>query len=271
MELSLDPGVLVGIAAAEVLYVRALRTLRSRGVRVPRWQIAAFHGAVALWLIGLVSPLDPLGDELLSAHMAQHVLIADLAAPLLLAGIRNPVLGFLLPRPALVTLARSARTRRAWRALRRPLVAAPVYLAVLYGWHLGGSFEAAVHHPVVHALQHMSFVAAAVLLWWPALEPKRRRVPGELWKVPYVLGARFASMFLGMSLIVIRVPIYTGAYPAGDRGHGLRAIADQQLAGGLMICVDIVIMALALCFFFARAGSDAERRDRRETGLLTSR
>src|SRR5215210_2203554 len=167
MALSLDPGVLVAIGAAEALYVRALRVLRARGVRVPRWQVAAFHSAVALWLIGLVSPLDGLGDELLSAHMAQHVLIADLAAPLLLAGIRNPVLAFLLPRPALVTLARTGWLRRAWRWLRRPLVAVPVYLTVFYGWHLGGAFEAAVHHPVVHALQHMSFVAAAVLVWWP--------------------------------------------------------------------------------------------------------
>jgi putative copper resistance protein D len=117
----------------------------------------------------------------------------------------------------------------------------------------------------------MSFIAAALLLWWPALEPKRRRVPGELWKVPYVLGARFASMFLGMSLIVIRVPVYTGAYPAGQRAHGLSAVADQQAAGGIMISVDIAIMVLALCFFFLRAGGDAEREDRREAALLTSR
>jgi cytochrome c oxidase assembly factor CtaG len=271
MELSLDPGVLVGIAAAEVLYVRALRILHERGVRVPAWQVAAFHGAVALWLIGLVSPLEGLGHELLSAHMAQHVLIADLAAPLLLMGIRNPVLGFMLPRPALVTLARSKRVRGAWRWLRRPLVAIPVYLLVLYGWHLGGSFEAAVRHPWVHALQHMSFVAAAVLLWWPALEPKRRRVPGALWKVPYILGARFASMFIGMSLVVIRVPVYTDAYPAHHRAHGIAAVADQQAAGGIMISVDIVVMVLALAFFFLRAGADAEREDDRQAALLTSR
>jgi cytochrome c oxidase assembly factor CtaG len=149
--------------------------------------------------------------------------------------------------------------RQAWRRLRRPLVAVPVYLAVLYGWHLGGAFEAATHTGWIHALQHMSFVAAAVLVWWPALEPKRRRIPGELWKIPYVLGTRFASMFLGMSLVMIRVPVYTGAYGAGDRGHGLTALADQQLAGGLMVSLDIVIMVAALCFFFARAASDSER------------
>lgn len=56
--------------------------------------------------VALLSPLDALGGELLGLHMAQHLLIADLAAPLLLTGIRWPVHVFLLPRPALKALAR---------------------------------------------------------------------------------------------------------------------------------------------------------------------
>ncbi|MFL5514942.1 MAG: cytochrome c oxidase assembly protein [Gemmatimonadales bacterium] len=273
MELSLDPGVLVGIAVTEGLYLRALSRLRGRGVRVPRLQIAAFHGAIALWLIGLVSPLDGYEDTLLSAHMAQHVLIADLAAPLLLMGIRNPVLAFYLPRSALVTLARTGWVRRGWRTLRKPLVAIAFSVTIFYAWHLGPLFEAAVRHPVLHALQHMSLIAAATVVWWPALEPKRRRVPGDLWKVPYVLGARFATMFLGMSLVVVRVPVYTGVYGTGER-HGLTALADQQAAAGIMISVDILVMVAALCFFFARASGDAMRADdaeraAREAALLT--
>src|SRR5687768_11239555 len=114
MELVLDPGALVLVAASEALYLRALRVLRARGVAVPRGQVALWHTGIALWAIGFFSPVHALGDELLSAHMAQHLLIADLAAPLLLAGARNPVLGFLLPRPALVTLARSRRLRGAF-------------------------------------------------------------------------------------------------------------------------------------------------------------
>jgi putative copper resistance protein D len=271
MELSLDPGVLIGIAAAEGLYLRALRILRGRGVHVPWPQVVAFHGAIALWIAGLVWPVDAYEDELLSAHMTQHVLIADLAAPLLLMGIRNPVLGFILPRPALVTLARTGWLRRTWRRLRAPLVAVPLSVLVFYAWHAGPLFEAAVRHPVVHALQHMTLIAAAVLVWWPALEPKRRRVPGELWKVPYVLGARFLTMFYGMSLVVVRVPVYAGVYGTGER-HGMTALADQQLAAGIMISVDIVLMVAALCFFFARAASDAERKDRAaDAALLTSR
>jgi cytochrome c oxidase assembly factor CtaG len=272
MELVLDPGALVLVAASEALYLRALRVLRARGVAVPRGQVALWHAGIALWAIGFFSPVHALGDELLSAHMAQHLLIADLAAPLLLAGARNPVLGFLLPRPALVTLARSRRLRGAFRWLRRPLVAVPVFALVLYGWHFAIFFEAAVRSPFVHAIQHMSFVAIGVLVWWSALEPKRRRLRGELWKVPYLIGARMAGMFLGMSFVLIRVPIYTGIYGTGDRGHGLSALGDQQLAGAMMVVLDLLIMVFALCYFFLRASQEADRDERREREpLLTPR
>ena len=267
MELVLDPGALVLVAGTEALYLRALRVLRGRGVAVPRGQIVLWHMGIALWVIGFFSPLHGLNDELLSAHMAQHLLIADLAAPLLLVGARNPVLGFLLPRPALVTVARSP-LRRAFRWLKQPLVAVPVFVLVLYGWHFSVFFEAAVRNPFVHALQHMSFVAIGVLVWWSALEPKRRRLHGDLWKVPYLIGARMAGMFLGMSFVLIRVPVYTGVYAAGDRGHGLTALGDQQLAGAMMVVVDLLIMIFALCFFFLRAAQEADREERREREAL---
>ena len=266
----MDVGALVLVATAEALYMRAMRVLRGRGVAVPRSQIALWHGGIVLWVIGFFSPLHGLGDDLLSAHMAQHLLIADLAAPLLLAGARNPVLGFLLPRPALMTLARSP-LRRIFDLLKRPTVAVPVYVLVLYGWHFAVLFEATVRYPLVHALQHMSFVAIGVLVWWSALEPKRRRLRGELWKVPYLIGARMAGMLLGMSFVLIRVPIYTGVYAESDRGHGLDALADQQTAGAMMVALDLLIMVFALSFFFFRAAQDAEREERREREALLTR
>jgi cytochrome c oxidase assembly factor CtaG len=267
VELSLDPAVLASIAVAEVLYLRALRILGRRGVGVATGQKLAWHAGIALWVAGLVSPIDGLGDELLSAHMAQHLLIADLGAPLLLAGARYPVLMFLLPRPALVTLARWRAGRRFFRVIRRPLVAVPVYVAVLYTWHFGFAFEAAVRYPAVHALQHASFVGIGVLVWWSALDPKRARVRGELWKVPYLLGARLAGMLLGMGFVFIRVPVYTGVYAAEDRGHGLSALHDQQLAGGMMVSLDLLIMVFVLCFFFLRASQDADREPERAATL----
>jgi putative copper resistance protein D len=252
-----DAGALIAIVCAEVLYLRAVHVLAARGYDVPFWQQAAWHAGVALTAAGLLSPLDGLGEDLLSAHMAQHLLIADLAAPLLIVGLRSPVYAFFLPRPALVAVARRRRLRRLFRFIRRPLVAIPVYVALLYGWHIGFMFEAALESAPVHVLQHWSFVLGSVLVWWAPLDPKRRRLHGELWKIGHLLGARLAGMFLGMAFVIMRTPAY-GAYGDSAREHGMSPLADQQLAGAMMLGLDFLVMVFALCLFFWAAARDAD-------------
>lgn len=261
----MDLFALAPILTAEFLYLRALGILRGRGVAVPRLQIVLWHIGVVLWMIAFVTPLDRLSEELLSAHMAQHLLIADLGAPLLIVGMRNPVLVFLLPRTLLVSFARARRLRSFFRTLRSPLVAIGVYTVVLYSWHFAFAFEGALRDPLVHAFQHACFVGAGILVWWPALEPKRRRLRGELWKIGHILGARLLGMFLGMSFVIIRTPIYADFYGPGDRGLGLAALTDQQIAGAMMVVTDILIMVFALSFFFLRAAQEDDREAQRLT------
>ena len=110
----------------------------------------------------------------------------------------------------------------------------------------------------VHALQHASFVGAGMLVWWSALEPKRRRLGGELWKIGHILAARLLGMFLGMGFGIIRRPVYAGVYGTGER-RGLSPLHDQQLAGGLMVGLDVLVMLFALTFFFVRAARDHDR------------
>jgi putative copper resistance protein D len=257
--ISLDPAGLVVVGLLLGLYVRAVRVLGRRGYRVSRGQQACWYVGVGMIAGALLGPLDRLADDLLTAHMAQHLLIADLAAPFLLAGLRNPVLYFFLPRPLLVRLARRRRLRAGFRFVRRPLAALPIYLLVLYTWHFAFAFDAALRHEWVHGLQHESFLLGALLVWWPAIEPQRRVLPGELWKAGYILGVRVMAMFVAMALIVARHPSYSWY---ADRGgsHGLSPLSDQQLAGGLMLSVDVVVMLAALAFFFWRA-SEADRRE----------
>lgn len=262
VELSFDPGPVLYLLVAEVLYIRAVRVLRGRGYGVPPWQQVAWHVAIALTAVALVGPLDPLGEELLVAHMGQHLLIADLAAPLLLVGLRSPVYAFLLPRPVLVPLARSRSLRAAFRFLRRPLVAVPVWILTLYSWHFGFMFEAALENDFVHVLQHWSFVAASLLVWWSVIEPQRRRLPGDLWKVPYLLGARVAGMFLGMAFIIMRSPAYE-QYARSAPEHGWSPLTDQQVAGGMMLGLDLLVMLFATGFFFYRSAQDHDRAEQR--------
>ena len=162
---------------------------------------------------------------------------------------------------AVVPLARTRWLRSGFRLIRQPLVALPIYVLVLYGWHYAPLFDAAVEHPLVHALQHWMFFATSMLVWWSVVEPKRRRVSGELWKAGHLIGMRLAGMFLGMAFILMRVQ----AYPwYGDRAHahGLDPIRDQQYGGGIMFLVDLLVMFFALGFFFWRAASDADEAER---------
>jgi putative membrane protein len=261
--ISLDPAGLVLVALLIGLYARAVRILARRGYRVGRRQQACWYAGVALVAAGMLGPLDALADDLLTAHMAQHLLIADLAAPFLLAGMRSPVLYFVLPKSLLVKLARRRRLRAAFRFVRRPLVALPIYVGILYTWHFAFAMDAALRHEWLHGIQHQTFVIGALLVWWPAIEPNRRPMPAELWKAGYILGARVLAMFVGMALIVSRHAAYA-FYADGGRSHGLTPLSDQQLAGGLMLSVDVVVMLAALAFFFWRAGAAEDSRERSE-------
>ena len=261
MELSLAPGPIAFLLLAEVLYLRAVRILDARGYRVPGGQRVAWHLALALMAVALVGPLDPLGEELLIAHMGQHLLIADIAAPLLLIGLRTPVYAFMLPRRILVPLARNRALRNVFRFLRQPLVAVPVWILTLYGWHFSFMFEGALNNELVHALQHQSFVFASLLVWWSVVDPTRRRLRGDLWKVPYLLGARLAGMFLGMAFIIMRSPAYD-QYAASAAEHGISPLTDQQVAGGMMLALDLLVMLIATGFFFYRSGQDHDRAQR---------
>jgi putative copper resistance protein D len=248
------------VAVMLAVYWRAVTVLRWRGYRVPRGQQALFFSGVFLIAFALLGPPDALSDDLLSAHMAQHLLLADIAAPLLLAGVRSPVLQFLLPRPILVPLARTRWLRGGFRVLRKPLVALPLWVASLYFWHFGFAFEGALRNPWVHALHHEWFFVTSLLVWWAIVEPKKRRIGGELWKAGDLIGMRLAGMFLGMAFILMR----TQAYPwYGDRAHlhGFGVLTDQQVGGGLMFLVDMLVMFFGLGFFFWRAAGDNDRRE----------
>jgi putative copper resistance protein D len=248
---------LIGLPA--FLYVRAVVILKRRGRRVPIWQQAAWFGGLALIGIALLSPLDDLGDtDLVSAHMAQHLLIGDLSAPLLLIGLRWPVYPFLLPRSMAAAIGRSKPIRKTFRFLRRPLVAGPLWILILYGWHMAPAYEAALRHPVLHAVQHQSFVVGSLLVWVSVLEPNKARVPGGLWKIAHIAGVRFAGMFLGMAFVIVQSPFYSGFY--GDRAlkHGISPQTDQGIAGGMMLGLDMIVMLTALFFFFLRSAQDAD-------------
>ena len=107
--MTFEPGPFAGLLVLAVLYVRAARVLARRGYHVPRGQQAYWWTGFACMTFALLGPLDSWADTYVSAHMAQHMVMADISVPLLLIGLRSPILMFYLPRAVLVPLARRRR------------------------------------------------------------------------------------------------------------------------------------------------------------------
>ena len=228
-----EPAVLALAALALGLFGQGFIRLRRRGRRDHAgWDRAALFGlAVALVLAGLISPLDGLAEEALSAHMLQHVLIGDLAPALAMLALRGPLCFFILPPGVLGPLGRSSALRSVGRFLLRPRIAFAAWAASILGWHVPRAYDYALAHPWAHELEHGCFVLAGVLVWALLVDPARR---GEL-TVGGRIGLAVALFVVGQLLTDALIFSSSPHYPAYRGAHGLSALADQRLAGLVMM------------------------------------
>jgi cytochrome c oxidase assembly factor CtaG len=256
------PTVLIGAALALVLFVQAFVRLRRRRAEHAPWTRALlFAAGLALLVVPLVSPLDHLGDEqLLSAHMLQHVLIGDAAPALLVTAVRGPLLFFLLP-PALLRPLAAFRPLRAFLSvLLRPLVSLGLWAVAIVAWHVPSAYDYAAAHPFVHDLEHMSFVLAGTLAWTQLVDPARH---GRLRRPQRVFFA-LAMLALAQPLVDVLLFSSSAAYPRytaqPDRLFGLSPLTDQRLAGVVMMVEQL--LALGICVALLLRPYLKERRSR---------
>jgi putative membrane protein len=241
----MPPVVLIGAALTAVLFAQALVRLRRRRPDHAPWSRAALFGAgLALLVLPLASPLDHIGDEeLLSAHMLQHVLIGDAAAALLVVAVRGPLLFFLLPPLLLRPLAAFRPLRALLALLLVPLVSLGLWALAFVGWHVPAAYDYAAAHPLVHDVEHLSFIVAGVLAWTQLVDPARRehlRRPQRVF---------FALAMLAIAQPLVDALLFTG--PAYDRytgAYGISAQTDQRLAGAVMMVEQLLTLGVCAAF-----------------------
>jgi cytochrome c oxidase assembly factor CtaG len=248
-----EPAQLAPVALAGALYARRAWTLRRRGRAVPIPKLLGFGCGLLVLVLALVTPVDSIGEErLFSVHMAQHLMIGDLAPLLLALGLSGPLL-----RPLLAPRA----VQRA-RVLTHPLVALPLWAANLWVWHLPRLYDAALEHGAVHALQHACFLTGGFLLWTALLG----LLPGPRWfgrgarlgalALVWVAGTALANVFLWSGR-----PYYP-PYVEAPRTWGLSALADQRAGGGVMLLEMMFVGAVVFVVLGLRWLEEAERRQR---------
>jgi len=231
---------------------RAVRLLRRPRSRRERWRSASFYCGLLVIVGALASPIDTLADKLFWVHMVQHVMLLSIAAPLIVLGA--PWMSIWRPLPLEVrrTLAKSvsrsrgaAPLRALARLLARPI---PVWLAFnvnLVVWHIPGAYDQAVRNNLIHDLEHTTFLLFGVLLWAQVLDSPPLRAPlAAMARVYYMVATAVVSWVLSLVLAFASSPLYPFYAHLASRPGGISALADQQIAAGVMLVPGSLSMTL---------------------------
>ncbi|HEY5743060.1 MAG TPA: cytochrome c oxidase assembly protein, partial [Terrimicrobiaceae bacterium] len=232
------PGPAFGLLLTALIYFRGWRKLRRQvPVRYPPSRLFYFLGGLAAIYVSLASPLDAFASFLLSAHMVQHLLLTMLAPPLLLLGAPQLPLLSGLPRRissrALGPFLQWPLLKRFFHWLMHPAVCWSVFILSNVLWHLPDFYELALRSPLWHKVEHLCFLATALLFWWHVIQPWPSRPYWPRWAmVPYLLLADLQNTVLAGFLTFYDGIAYR-TYANAPR-VGMNPLDDQSAAGAIM-------------------------------------
>ena len=254
----LEPVAVALVAAALLAYFAGRRALGFRG-----WdrRDGLFLAGLAVVVVAVASPVGTYAEALLSVHMVQHLLLALVAAPLLVAS--HPVDRLLgaLP-PALAADVRRAGQGRLARLARHPLVAWVVFAVVGWVVHFSPLFDLALRQPPVHGAEHALFLGTGLLFWAPVLGGGRSL--SYPLRLLYLALAMPQNTFLALAISSAGAPLY-GTYGRLGRTWGPSLLADQRQAGGIMwVAGDLTLLVAVLAVAGAWGGHEARRREEDE-------
>ena len=266
VEAALKTLLALALLAAATAYVRGWRRLRAAGYPPPLWRPASYILGLAFVAGALLSPLDELAAERFSAHMAQHLLLTMMAAPLLLLGNPLPLVLWGVPPGARAWLAapfrRTARLRLALSAMTFWPAAGLLHVAAIWVWHVPVLYDAAAEDEILHAVEHVIFFGTALLFWWPIIRPAPRLGPRlhPGLQILYLIAATAQSTALGMLLAVPERAFYPH-YARVAATRGINAIDDQMVGGGLMWSGAHMYLLPILLILWGIAREAAHERD----------
>jgi cytochrome c oxidase assembly factor CtaG len=249
------PAILM-VAVLYTLGARRRRLIVGRPPRHELWRAAAFVASLVLLEAVLCPPVDRVADESLGAHMLQHVVLMSFVPPLLVLaapwltiwrglplGLRRPLARGVMDLPAAVR-----------RGLRGCIALWPAWLLInadVAVWHVPQLYDAAARNEWIHVLEHVCFVAPALVFWGALLDapPVRARID-QLHRAIWFTAAMVPSWILAIVLAFATAPVYA-VYPS---------LTDQQLAAGIMWVpgsLTYFVAAIAAFYRWLEPGAEA--------------
>jgi putative membrane protein len=234
---TLTPLTLLSVGTS-IVYFRGWQKLRIHpGGSIPLWRSLCFPSGLLLIWLATSAPLASLDDELLTAHMVQHLLLMSVAPFLiLLSRPKMPLLHGLPVGFVRAVVGPVSRTRLAhyistlWG---RPVFCWVVSIGVLLLWHVPLVFNAALKFEPLHMIEHSSFLATGFLFWSPLL-PSHSSQESATWSlVLYLFLATLPCDILSGFLVFCDRVVYS-VYLTRQHFSNWSVLDDQQCAGALM-------------------------------------
>jgi putative membrane protein len=237
------------LALVALLYARRVRTLALSSHPVPGWRQACFYSGFVVIAAALTS-LGSASQDLLYVHMIEHLLLGDIAALLIVLGLTGPLLAPVL----------RIRFFDRLRALTHPAIAFPLWAIDLYVWHIPALYQAALRHSGIHALEHAMFLALGINMWMCLFGP----LPTPSWfgnfgKLVYIVAVRLTGTVLG-NIFLWSGTVFYPFYSHGDAVHHISPLADQNIAGAIMMVEESFLTLGLFCWLFLRTAREGEER-----------
>ena len=233
-------------------YHARVRTLARERRPVPGWRQACFAAGLIVLAIALSAPVDTLADQLLVAHMVEHLLIGDIAALLIVLGFTGPLLAPLLridgDRVAAGVRPPGGGASCAGRSTSTSGISPALY-------------QAALRHDAIHALEHATFLGFGIAMWMGLLGP----LPKPQW---FGNGARLRVHHRRAAVrdVLANVMIFSGTvlYPYYRRrrrplAHQPDGRPDQPPPAVMMVEESLLTIGL-FCWLFLKVAREAEER-----------
>jgi putative membrane protein len=222
---------------ASLVYLRGwLRLRRYEHDNIENWRAASFVLGLLLIWIATASPLAALDQDMLTAHMVQHLLLMTLAPPLILLGmLRKPLAHRFVQRlQATGRRSRSEPMQQFVSAVTHPVLCWLAAAGAFVVWHIPSVFMLGRRLQMWHSVEQLCFLASGLLFWWPVVEPSRN---ASKWPessiLLYLFLATLPCDILSGFLVFCDRVVYP-VFLSSPRSFGLSALEDQQCAGALM-------------------------------------
>jgi putative membrane protein len=242
--LQLGPLAIIGL-----LYARRARTLAFEHRPIAGWRQACFYAGFVVIAAALTS-LGSASQDLLYVHMIEHLLLGDIAALLIVLGLTGPLLAPILKIKLFDRL----------RVLSHPAIAFPLWAIDLYGWHAPVLYQAALRHSGIHAIEHAMFLGFGINMWMCLFGPLPTPTWfGNLGRLIYIIAVRLTGTVLG-NIFLWSGTVFYPFYIHGDAVFHISPLADQSIAGAIMMVEESLLTLGLFCWLFLRTARESEER-----------